>query len=162
MPDYAAAWEAVWNPYAAYGKAPGTDEAIKIVVEEVEKTTLRQNLRLLNSYFESVDKYRSLCRDLHANPNYSTLNEEEQRVMNALKRDASIFSQQLSKCVDECAKAAEAFKLAAVAIKRDKTHETMVRDILVKLKQLSTDLTKDIDLYGKNMQTTLEAIRRNP
>lgn len=161
MPDYAAQWTTAWAPYRAYGIAPGTDASIKIVVEEVEKLTLGPNLKLLNTYFEEIEAYRNVCRELHKQPTNPQILKDVERIERGLTQNSN-FIPQIQKCLEECAKAAEAFSLAGAAIKRDTQHTGLVRTVLTTLKDLSTRLTADLGLYGKKMIQTLEAIRRNP
>ncbi len=160
MPNYSTTWQRVWGPYQTYGRSPEASEGIRGIVDKIERTSLRNDLIELVPHFEAIENYRSACRELRAQPENQALKLNKNRLYAELLRNTNTFHQRLLSCVNDCEVVVTIFTEAAAVLKDDPRHVPLVRDILVTLKQMSTDLLADSERYGLGMEETLEAISK--
>jgi hypothetical protein len=160
MPNYAQDWEAVWNPYSAFAQA-SADDGIKAVLEQLQQIKILGALRLLNPFFEEINNYRTVCRELHKSPNNPKLHTDEEHLRHALMNQSGLFREQVTNALRLCADVTKVFTMARTVIQGDR-HQALARNILTELIKISNALKLDLDTYGPKLNQTLDTIRRNP
>ena len=172
MPDYAAQWDNVWNPYRVYAAHNNDKGAITIIdhVNEVKEKrlgkeeTLPESLRELNRVFlTDLENYRTKCR-LVKNPNTfrQDLLDEVQNLNYTLRQSGSLaFMPESAVALRLCGQVAKVI-VRDKALIQGNDHTRLVRDVAYEIAKISAGLTGDRNLYGSDVAETLRKIRENP
>jgi hypothetical protein len=167
MSEYVAKWNAAWEPYAKYA-ATSNNEAIKVVVSEINKAGLARKLMQVEKYFGKIADYKILCSELKklntgTQPSRSEDNNAAQRekaLYQEIESASRGFLEDAKVASEACAVVVGDIRTAAAAIKKDTAHKTMVTEILNATTAISNKLKTDMESYGTRIGQTLEEIRR--
>jgi hypothetical protein len=173
MPDYAAQWDSVWNPYRTYAAHNNDRGAVTIIghVNEIKEKrlgkeeSLPESLRELNKVFlTELENYRAKCR-LLKNPNTYTQNlaYEVQNLNTTLRQSGSMaFMPESGVALRLCANVAKVIAQDKGLIQGN-AHTGLVHNIVYEIGKISVGLAGDRSLYGSNVVAeTLRKIRENP
>jgi hypothetical protein len=174
MPDYAAQWDSVWNPYCEYAAYQTDLDAVKVIdhIKEAKRpyferqVWLQEILREIGSkFFPEIDNYRAKCRQLK-NAYTLQLATDVQNLNYNLRMNVPAVFLALSKtALGLCTDVARQMQKDQIAgLVQKPAHKTHFTYTTLKLIEIERGLKADADLYGDTYAVAemLRKIRENP
>jgi hypothetical protein len=158
MEDYSVKWSQAklsFNPLLNDGNG-------KVLVGEIMKLNLSQELANFSQYSRDINLYRAECQQLHGSPANRTIQENLQVMEATLRNKANKIQQECQNIIIICEETIGYIKIASNIIKVANLRKeladvtTIVTEIIKKIKQ------DELDYSPQRIQATLDKIRRNP